>query len=91
MPFVAFNKLAPCQRSEVQVLDARRGGKLAARLSDFAFWVKADGHMSRKPGHHMLLEDAFLRISLLCFDDPDPSDKGGIRGNFKTADFHLDK
>ena len=56
---VPYLKLTSAQRIEAVAL---RPKWHLRDFKNFAFWVKPDGHVSRRGGHHELLEGAYQSI-----------------------------
>lgn len=55
----------------------------------FAFYIKADGHVSRRGGHHELTKEAY-DAEMAKFNTP-PSDKGGLTKWKPGVTFHFDR
>lgn len=72
---------------KIEAIELRPQWKLD-RFADFEFWIKEDGHVSRRGGHHALTEEAFQR---------ELKDWGSYRQKpdephaFKSCTFHLSK
>jgi len=83
MSFVDYLDLAPALQAEAHLL---RPKWPLAELERFAFWLKPNGHLSRRAGHHRLTKvegdkiDAMLR---------ETSREKGDLGGFVTARFGL--
>ena len=91
MSFVNYTDLTITQKREAILL---RPKWAATDFPRFMMWVKPDGHISRKAGHHRLTEaegkaiENFLRHEDERFGPPG---KGIIRDEWKPgAEFHLD-
>jgi hypothetical protein len=55
----------------------------------FRFWIKDDGHVSRRMGHHRLTQAAGAEIDAMLRGEPVRS-KGDLAG-YTTATFHTSK
>ena len=86
MAYVEFKKLTPAQRVEAVKLRPRWH---MADFKNFAFWVKADGHLSRRGGHHELLEGAYQAI-IKRYEAP-PRNKGDLAEWKPGVTFHFDR
>lgn len=58
MPLVEWKDMTEVQRSEAIELRPRWESEV---FPNFAFWIKPDGSVSRRFGHHSLTEEAFQR------------------------------
>ena len=59
MAYVEWKKLMVAQRLEATKL---RPKWHLSDFKNFAFWVKPDGHLSRRGGHHEMTKGAYDRI-----------------------------
>lgn len=62
MTFVDYEKLTPAQRVEVEHLPWL---DVSAERRRFAFWIKPDGHVSRRSGHKQLTAAAGAEIDAM--------------------------
>lgn len=85
MAFVPFDNLSTGQKSEV--IAVRLKWPLAD-LSRCEFWIKPDGHMSRKLGHHRLTKEANKAIYAKFKDEP--RSKGDLLDWKPGVTFHFD-
>lgn len=58
MPLVIWSEMTDAQRLEAIAL---RPKWHTADFPNFEFWIKSDGHVSRRGGHHRLTEEAYQR------------------------------
>lgn len=85
MAFVTWKAMSTAQRVEATRL---RPNWRLDDFKDFAFWIKPDGHVSRRGGHHEMVEDAFQRIMERY--TAEPRTKGDL-GDWKPGvTFHFD-
>lgn len=86
MSFVEWKRLTAAQKIEATQLRPRWH---LTDFKDFAFWVKADGHLSRRGGHHEMTEGAYKRI-VGRFSAP-PRTKGDLAEWTGSPTFHLNR
>lgn len=86
MPYIAFNKLTTAQRLEAVKL---RPKWHLTDFKNFAFWVRPNGHLSRRGGHHELLEGAYQSI-MSRYGKPARS-KGDLSDWKPGVTFHFSK
>jgi hypothetical protein len=79
-----FELLTTAQQAEAISLRPKWSAEEFIR---FKFWVKADGHVSRRAGHHQLTRTAGAAIDAMLSGKSVRS-KGDLAG-FKSAVFHL--
>jgi hypothetical protein len=84
MAYVAFFRLTKPQR--VQAIELRRGWR-PSEFARTAFWVCADGHVSRRNGHHQLTDEAGAAVDLMLRGD-DVRTRGDLR-DYRTAAFTM--
>lgn len=87
MPFVDYDDLSERQQMEAHLLRPRWERKEFPR---FAFWVKADGQLSKGNGHHQLTDAEMTRVKALH----DPFDNHGVKGgirHLRTSTFSMNK
>lgn len=81
--YVPFNELTTIQKE--QAIGLRLKWPKAEFLR-FQFWVKDDGQISRRAGHHTLTVEEGAKIDAMLRDDV--RTRGDLR-DFKTADFSI--
>lgn len=84
MSYVDFGDLTPAQRAEALVMRPKWEREEFQR---FAFWLKPDGHLSRRFGHHRLTNAAGAEIDAMLRGKPVRS-KGDM-ASYVTAKFGL--
>jgi hypothetical protein len=84
MSFVDFRELSPPLQAEAYLM---RPKWPLDELERFAFWVKPDGHLSRRAGHHQLAKAEGKKIDAMLRAEPVRS-KGDL-AHYKTARFSL--
>ena len=84
MPYVPFSQLTAKQKMPARRLRPKWQDHDFTRMQ---FWVKPDGDLSRRTGHHTLTEEAGAEIdSMLVLTDV--RSKGDL-ADYKTADFSM--
>jgi hypothetical protein len=58
MPLVIWKEMTDAQRLEAIAL---RPKWHTSDFPNFAFWIRPDGHVSKRGGHHQLTEEAYQR------------------------------
>lgn len=86
MAYVRFDQMDALQQAEARAL---RPHWRAADLPNFEFWVKADGHLSRRGGHHQMTGQAYQAI-LKKHVGTEPRSKGDLRDFKPGVTFHFD-
>jgi hypothetical protein len=86
MTYVRFDRMDASQQAEARALRPRLP---AAEFANFEFWVKADGHLSRRGGHHQITEEAYQAI-LKKHVGTEPRTKGDLRDFKPGVTFHFD-
>jgi len=86
MSLVLWKHLTPAQRLEAIAL---RPKWHLSDFSNFAFWIRPDGHVSRRGGHHALTEEAYQRAKA-NLDAPVRS-KGDLAEWKPGVTFHFDR
>lgn len=86
MAYVKWKDMTPAQRVEATKLRPH------LHMSDFprfAYWIKPDGHVSRRGGHHELTEEAYNAEIAKYYGPPD--DKGGLTKWKPGVIFHFSR
>jgi hypothetical protein len=83
---IPFAKLTTSQRIEAVAL---RPKWHLSEFKNFAFWVKVDGHIWRRGGHHQLLEGAYQ--SIMARYGRAPRSKGDLSDWKPGVTFHFSK
>jgi hypothetical protein len=84
MPFVNFDDLPEYQQEEIRDMHSRWDPEEFHR---FKFFIKADGEVSRRRGHHTLTDAEDEKI-MDMLRAPDPRTKGDL-SHYRTAFFGL--
>jgi hypothetical protein len=87
MGFVNFAYLSADQQDEARL---RRPKWHPSEFPRFKFWVRADGHVSEKPGHHQLTAAEIKRMMTELGEPLDPPGKGSLREWKPGVTFSLD-
>lgn len=82
--YVDFRDLTPKQRMEARAL---RPNWPISEFLRVSFWVKADGHLSRRTGHHQITDVEGKKIEALAKDAWDRTPK--MSKKWKSATFHF--
>lgn len=85
MPYIPYVHLTEGQQKEIQLL---RPKWPAEEFPRFQFWVKPDGKMSRRAGHHSLTHEAFSVYDAMFKARDFVRSKGDLR-DYKTANFSM--
>lgn len=85
MPYVEWKQMTPAQRQEAVKL---RPNWHPLDFKNFAFWIKADTHVSRRGGHHELTEGAYQAI-LDRYTKPDRSSSSDLSDWKLGTTFHF--
>lgn len=86
MTYVPFNDLPLALKAEVAAL---RPKLKPDELPRFEFWIKPDGHVSRRGGHHQLTKEAGEEIDR--FLKAEPRSKGDLKEWKPGVTFHFDR
>lgn len=81
-----FEKMTDAQKAEAIALRPKWSRNEFRR---FNFWIKPDGHVSRRSGHHMLTREADDELTQLALGKSVRT-KGDL-SEFITATFHTSK
>ncbi len=87
MPYVAYRDLTPAQRLAALRYNPRVHPEDAMRHQ---FWVRPDGGISRRPGHHELTAEAYAEEMRKLRGEPVRS-KGDLRGWLCGARFNFSR
>lgn len=86
MGLVLWKDMTPAQRVEAIKL---RPKWHMSDFPNFEFWIKADGHVSRRGGHHRLTEEAYQRAKANM--EAPPRSKGDLSNWKPGTTFHFDR
>ena len=87
MGFVNFAYLSSDQQAEATFLRPKWS---LSEFPRFKFWVRRDGHISKKPGHHKLTSAEISRMMRELGEPTDPPGKGSLREWKPGVTFSLD-
>lgn len=85
MGYAIWKDMTPAQRLEAIKL---RPQWHMSDFPNFAFWIKADGHVSQRGGHHQLTEKAYQRA--ITNLNAAPRSKGDLAEWKPGVTFHFD-
>lgn len=84
MTYVPFTKLTAAQAKQAIRLRPKWNADDFNRME---FWVRSNGHVSKRAGHHQLTKEARAEIDAMLTGS-NVTTKGSLAG-YKTADFTL--